>query len=625
MKLRKSMILLAGLIALVSLDFVIWSQEPTRRTDWCEFAAWSYDTAKTSTVSIVRSDNPDLENPAPLTDSLSDGQIQAMVDKAIELAGGLEGRIPADARLIVIKPNIVEPVANGLGVNTDARVVRALVLHLYRLNPEYEIKVAEAAGGWARPGTPHVAEWAYKRDGVEFDGYEVSGYRQMIDSLRNDPSLPDLDLEWVDLNYDDTVAVKVPEPRITTNQEVFYLPRTMVEADFVINAPVLKVHTPCVTVGLKNWVGILPGMVYGWSHDGGYNNNGIGLDHSAAYLQKDIVELYRTLPADFVVVDAVVGKEVTKGFYGKSRRRNMIVAGDDVVGVDAVCSRLMDYNPDDVEHITLAHLVGLGQIDLEKITVVGSTIEECASPFIKAKKIMDSDAMRNASFTYYGQSNRTWLLRGGFPGTDLDTDHLGGEAGAAPRPGVDGWSVPVYFHDDLIDPPAFLDPDALNCTDYAFTWVDVPDSCRASLWIGSSGAVAVWLNGERVYGYDGMPRTHRLPNDVVDVDLPAGTSRILVKTVRRLGVGDFSLNVCELDRRKDYAGNRLAGAKFLSDDPGRGPRGDFNGDGKLDVFDLLELLRALGEQSRDSRYDLNSDSRVDVFDLLDLLRLLAAR
>ena len=618
MKIRKKIVFALFAAVLISADFILWSQAPVNHTQWRELSQWSYDSLKQSTVSIVRSDNPALSNPRPVTESLEYEQIEEMVRLAVELAGGLESCLEPDDRKIVIKPNIVEPVVpvdKGLGVNTDWQVVKALVLLLYRINPEFEIIVAEGAGGWARPGTPNAPSWA------ESDGYTISGYRTMIETLQNDPGYANLNLEWVDLNYDDTVRVAVPEPRISDDQTLFFLPRTLVEADFIINAPVLKVHSPCITVGLKNWIGVLPGMVYGWSKGTGYDRNGILLNHTPGRLQKDMVEIVRTLGCDFVLVDAIVGREKEKGFWGISKRTNMIIAGEDVVSVDVVSAHLMDINPDDVEHVCLAALSGLGQNDLEKIEVVGNTSEESKARFIKNEKYTPSSLI-NPDYPYYGQSNRVWLLKGGFPGLDLETDYLGNEATAAPQLGKDGWSEPIYFYDDLIDPAAFFG-DTADCIHYAFSYLTVPESHPAQLWVGSGQELAVWLNGEQVYKYDGTFRSHKLPNDVVEVNVKAGVNRILVKAGQRDGISQFSLNICETETDKNYAGNRLAGAKFLYWVEPERMKGDYNGDDRVDIMDLISLLRVMHERDQDPEYDFNADGRVDIFDLIGLLNYLS--
>ncbi|MBN2288868.1 MAG: DUF362 domain-containing protein [Candidatus Glassbacteria bacterium] len=547
-----------GCVLLVAADIVVWSQMPVKHTPYRELGGFETPVPeKISTVSIVRSDDPSLSKPIPLTQRPEYEQVAEMVERALELAGGLEKYLGDNVQKIVIKPNIVEPAPNENGVNTDWRVVKALVLKLYSINPDYEIYVAEAAGGWARPGTPNVATWALR------DGYQISGYQEMIEELQaSREQYPGLKVEWVDLNYDEVVKVPVLEPRLSTCQTHFYLPKTLVECDFLINTPVLKVHTTRVTVALKNYVGALPGMIYGWSKDGGYNRNGLGLDHSPDVLEENFVDVARTVGCDFVVVDAIVGKEKSKYTSGMSKRRNMIVAGEDLVSADAVCAKLMDINPDDVEHICLGALSGLGQNDFSRIAVTGSTIEESKTKFIKSESSLVSGTV-NSRYRYYGQSNRIWLLNGPFTGTDLDSVQLnGGEAEATPVAGNDGWTEPVYFFDNLIDPAGYFQCQS-NCIYYAFSYLYSPKEQSARMYLGSGQDLKVWLNGEKVYQYNST-RSHKLPNDVEAINLRAGINRLLVKTVQWSGQSDFSLNICENETNSSYAGNRVEGLKFMT-------------------------------------------------------------
>jgi hypothetical protein len=372
-------------------------------------------------------------------------------------------------------------------------------------------------------------------------------------------------------------------------------------------------------VGIKNWVGILPGMVYGWSKDNGYDNNGRGFDHTPGRLQKNMVDLFRAQGCDLVIVDATMCRERAKNYWsGIARRRNLIVAGSDVVSVDAVCALLMDINPADVEHISLAAMAGLGQNDPARIEVVGGTVEQCRARFIKDDKIMPS-GLRNPDYRYYGQSNRTWLLRGGFEGGEMETDYLNGETDVAPRAGEGGWSEPVYFYDDLIDPAGFFG-DSTDAIHYAFSYFDAPANRQAHLWVGSDGPMQVWVNERLVYDYNGAFRVHKLPNDVAEIEVAEGLNRLLVKVQQTAGSCRFSLNICEPESDPDFAGNRLAGLDFNTD--GGGIRGDYDGSGKLDIFDLLGLLGELKAPSPDPDFDFNADGRVDIFDLLGLLQAL---
>jgi uncharacterized protein (DUF362 family) len=551
------MILLIGISAFIIFDLLLWSQSSLKHTRWRELSSFNYDSLKRSTVSIVASDDPSLSRPAPITDKIDYVQVEAMVARSIQLIGGFDKLIKPGTRKIIIKPNIVEPDSSGKGTITDCRVVKALAVLLYRFDPTLDIAVGEAAGGWAKRDTPNAPGWS-----LSADGYVVSGYSDMIEALKKDTAYPGLNVRWVDMNYDDTVRVPVPAPRLSDTQTSLFLPRTLVEADFIIDVPVLKVHTTRITVGLKNYVGVLPGMVYGWSHDQGYNKNGLGLDHSPNILQKNIVELVRTAGCDLVVVDAIVGKEQSKYTSGISKRRNMILAGTDIVSVDAVSAKLMDINPDDVEHVSLAALAGLGQNDLDRIDIVGSTIEKSKTKFIKSESNLPT-AYVNENYPHYGQGNRVWLLHGPHFGIDMNTDYLKGEAGAVPLPEKDGWSRPLYFFDDAIDPAGFYQ-DSTDCIYYAFTYLKSNQASPARLWIGSGGNLKVWLNDSLVYNYKSGTRQHKLPNDLAGVNIKAGINRILVKALQRYGVCEFSLNVCETESDSNYAGNRLAGIKFVS-------------------------------------------------------------
>ena len=57
--------------------------------------------------------------------------------------------------------------------------------------------------------------------------------------------------------------------------------------------------------------------------------------------------------------------------------------------------------------------------------------------------------------------------------------------------------------------------------------------------------------------------------------------------------------------------------------------GDVNGDSRVDIFDLLSLLKVLGGQEtgqdRLEAADVNQDSRADIFDLLGAIEIVERR
>jgi hypothetical protein len=58
------------------------------------------------------------------------------------------------------------------------------------------------------------------------------------------------------------------------------------------------------------------------------------------------------------------------------------VAGGDPVATDTVCCHLMQADPYKIDHIRLAHELGAGEMDMERIEVLGERIDELSTPFL---------------------------------------------------------------------------------------------------------------------------------------------------------------------------------------------------------------------------------------------------
>lgn len=137
-----------------------------------------------------------------------------------------------------------------------------------------------------------------------------------------------------------------------------------------------------------------------------------------------------------------------------------------------------------------------------------------------------------------------WLVVGGagiddeaytcFPSA---TDHLGGEAAAAPEPGDDvagaTWA-PVRSSNRVIDLAALF-PGLGSSEAYAFAYVESELARDVELRVGSDDGVRAWLNGALV-ATDDVCRGPDADGTVVDVSLVAGVNRLLLK-VRNAGGG----------------------------------------------------------------------------------------
>jgi len=55
---------------------------------------------------------------------------------------------------------------------------------------------------------------------------------------------------------------------------------------------------------------------------------------------------------------------------------NLLVSGKDIVATDATACRVMEINPAEIYHIIQAYKKGLGEMDEDKIKIVGSELSE---------------------------------------------------------------------------------------------------------------------------------------------------------------------------------------------------------------------------------------------------------
>jgi uncharacterized protein (DUF362 family) len=121
-----------------------------------------------------------------------------------------------------------------------------------------------------------------------------------------------------------------------------WLPRTVLESDFVVSMPKMKTHHwSGVTLSLKNMFGVVPGAKYGWPKN---------ILHWKG-IQQCVVDLCATVPIQFVIADGIVGMEGNGPLNGAARPLGTVVLADDPVAADATCARLMGLDPGGIPHI----------------------------------------------------------------------------------------------------------------------------------------------------------------------------------------------------------------------------------------------------------------------------------
>jgi len=265
-------------------------------------------------------------------------EIKKTVAEAVELAiGTLDSIIKAGDR-VLIKPNLAFQAPPESHAVVDPRVVEAVVAYVKENSKAAEVWVGDNPSLGLHVGR---AAPAFKESGLE-----EAALRGGADKV---------------IYFDETATVemKIPEAKVFKYAEVF---RPFLEADVVINLPKLKVHLAgTVTLGLKNWNGIIPNR-----HPSDQQQGTHRID-----LGQKFADLYRVRKADLTIVDAIIGMEGQGPHAGTPVEMNLIVAGQDTVAVDAVCAYIMGFDPVEIPAVRIAATEGLGEIDLGRMELVG--------------------------------------------------------------------------------------------------------------------------------------------------------------------------------------------------------------------------------------------------------------
>jgi len=254
-----------------------------------------------------------------------------MVIEALEMIKA-DTAFRADERILV-KPNYINASHPSTGVTTDARIVEGIVKFLKEKGLN-NIVIGEGSG---------LAN--------TIEAFKVAGVDKVATRWK---------VDLMDLNDDEYVIAEVPSPLALKTVRIA---KTALNSA-IISVPKLKLHRMAgVTLSLKNMMGVV---------------NPKGQIHRL--LSKKIADLVSLVKPRLAVIDGIIGGE-SHELAGKPVEMNLVIAGLDPVAVDTVGAAVMDFNPKKVEHIILAAKKGLGICNLDKIRVLGESIEKVKKKF----------------------------------------------------------------------------------------------------------------------------------------------------------------------------------------------------------------------------------------------------
>ena len=300
------------------------------------------------------------------------GDVYSITKEAIDLLGGMRKVVRSGSK-VFIKPNYItggldghDPVASGEIAHPAA--------------------VAAVAEECLKAGAKEViiGEWVERPVEINFggkEGREGAQVKKLIDRLNKKYGHKIYLINLMDY----TKYFKFVPSR--TKLKYLAIPDIVANSDVIISIPALKTHhSPSpVSLGMKNFMGIMPSIFYGEPR---YKLHEAGI-------HQIIVDINKALRPDLVVVSGAFGMEgrgasvylsgkpvdVTKRIGGF-----LVLAGTDPLAVDATATRMITKDwrpvPEDsrlgspwyVHHLLMAYEQGLGNINTANIHIVGEKL-----------------------------------------------------------------------------------------------------------------------------------------------------------------------------------------------------------------------------------------------------------
>jgi uncharacterized protein (DUF362 family) len=167
----------------------------------------------------------------------------------------------------------------------------------------------------------------------------------------------------INLSEDEIVKVDDPKAYVLRN---FPLPQTLVEADSVVDVPVMKTHEFTNYSGaIKNLFGCIP------------DDRRIFLHPHFDMVMHDLLVL---LKPKFVVMDATFAMEGNGPNRGLVIPMNLVLTGSDLVAMDKLCCQIMGIDWADISYLKFIdkHL----QREETEIQVIGEKVEDVKRQFL---------------------------------------------------------------------------------------------------------------------------------------------------------------------------------------------------------------------------------------------------
>ncbi len=254
------------------------------------------------------------------------GEAADMFEKAMESLGGM-GKFVKSGQKVLVKPNIGWDVPPERAGNTNPDLINRIVKSCMDAGASEVVVFDHTCDQWDRCYRNSGLEEAARSAGAKVvPGNNESMYRE----------------------------VSIPKGKRLQKTKVH---RELIETDVFINVPILKHHgSTTVSLAMKNLMGVV------WDR-GFYHGNDLSqcIADFLTYRKPDlnIIDGYRMMtrngPRGVSVSDVADLKA--------------LIAGKDIVAVDAAATMMFGEKPQNINHIRIADEMGLGTMNLQNVSI----------------------------------------------------------------------------------------------------------------------------------------------------------------------------------------------------------------------------------------------------------------
>ena len=258
--------------------------------------------------------------------AIKGGEPDVMFDKGIESLGGMKAFIKK-GQTVVVKPNIGWDAIPERAANTNPILIKRIIQHCFEAGAKDVYVFDHTCDNWNRCYSNSGIENTAKDAGAKIVSGESEGYYQQV-------------------------AVK--KGKKLTDAKVHEL---ILESDVFINVPILKHHSGAdLTISMKNLMGIV------W--DRGYWHR--------SDLHQCIADFASYRKPDLNIVDAYFVMK-RNGPRGVSKEdvltlKSQIISSD-IVASDSAAAKLFGTEPEEIDHIRIAHEMKIGNMNLDQLNI----------------------------------------------------------------------------------------------------------------------------------------------------------------------------------------------------------------------------------------------------------------